>query len=142
MALETLLTRLEGVKRTGPDRYQAQCPAHKDKHPSLSLRQLQDGRVLVHCHAQCDVSEVLDAVGLDISALFPEREIMHAAPERRPFPAADILRCIAFEAFVVATAGSALLAGSPFSPADRDRLFVAVGRIQAAARAVGLGHAK
>jgi hypothetical protein len=60
------------------------------------------------------------------------------APEKRPFPAADVLRAIAFEALVVATAGAALLSGHPFSAADRERLMAAVARIQAALSAGGL----
>jgi hypothetical protein len=61
-------------------------------------------------------------------------------PERRPFPAADVLRAIAFEALVVAVAGSSLLAGHPFTDADRARLVLAVGRIQAALTASGVNH--
>jgi hypothetical protein len=33
-----------------------------------------------------------------------------------------------------------MLAGEPFNAVDRDRLFVAVGRIQAALEAGGLNH--
>lgn len=84
---------------------------------------------------------VLAAVGLDISDLFPERSTAHTVkPERRPFPAADVLRAIAFEALVVAAAGVSLLAGHPISPAVRDRLILAVSRIQSALTAAGLSH--
>lgn len=141
MSAENLLSRLERVKRTGAGRYQARCPAHDDKGPSLSIRELDDGRVLVHCFAGCDVHSVLSAVGLSFDDLFPPRELgHHAKRERQPFPAADILRAIAFEALVVAVAGSSMLAGEPFNAVDRDRLFVAVGRIQAALEAGGLNH--
>ena len=37
----------------------AQCPAHEDKTPSLSVRDTEGGRVLVHCHAGCSQSEVI-----------------------------------------------------------------------------------
>lgn len=136
----SFLSRLDKVKRTGAGRYQARCPAHDDRGPSLSIRELDDGRVLVHCFAGCDVHSVLASVGLDISALFPEREIQHGRPERRPFPAADVLRCVAFEALVVTVAGVGLLSGHPFTDVDRDRLALAVGRIHAALDAAGLGH--
>lgn len=141
MSAENLLSRLERVKRTGVGRYQARCPAHDDKGPSLSIRELDDGRVLVHCFAGCDVHSVLSAVGLGFDDLFPPRELgQHAKCEGRPFPAADILRAIAFEALVVAVAGSSMLAGEPFNAVDRDRLFLAVGRIRAALDAGGLNH--
>lgn len=141
MSAETLLSRLERVKRTGAGRWLARCPAHEDRGPSLSIRELDDGRVLVHCFAGCDVNSVLSAAGLTFDDLFPPRNLgHHANAERRPFPASDILCAIAFEALVVAMAGSSMLAGKAFRAVDRDRLFLAVGRIQAALEAGGLNR--
>lgn len=141
MSAETLLSRLDGVKRTGVGRYIAKCPAHADRTASLSIRELDDGRVLVHDFAGCGVLEVLGAVGLEMSELFPPREVQHGKPEARPFPAADILRCIAFEALVVSCAAASLLAGEPFREDDRARLILAASRIQAALDAGGIGDA-
>lgn len=73
MTVEALVSRLEGMKRTGPGRWVAKCPAHEDKRPSLSIRELDDGRILAHCFAGCAVDDVLAAIGLDFEALFPER---------------------------------------------------------------------
>ncbi|MCC7269397.1 MAG: hypothetical protein IT468_01615 [Rhodocyclaceae bacterium] len=140
MTVDTLLLRLENVKRTGAGRWIARCPAHEDRRASLSIRELEDGRILVHDFAGCSVEEVVAAVGLDMAALFPEREIQHGKPERRPIPAADILRCIAFEALVVSAAAGAILAGEPLSSVDRERLALAAGRLQAAVKAGGLAH--
>ncbi|MHB1188755.1 DNA primase [Thiobacillus sp.] len=144
MSADTLLSRLDGVKRTGQGRWMARCPAHQDKRPSLSVRELDDGRVLVHCFSNgCSAHEIVSAAGLEISDLFPPRPddpAQFGKPERRPFPAADILRAVAFEALVVGCAASAMLAGEPFTQTDRDRLLVAVGRIQAALDAGGLNH--
>ena len=39
----------------------ARCPAHGDRSPSLSLRDV-DGRVLVHCHAGCEQLDVIQAL--------------------------------------------------------------------------------
>lgn len=138
MSADTLLDRLECVKKT-PNGWAARCPAHDDKGPSLSVRELDDGRVLVHCFAGCDVHQIVGAVGLQITDLFPPRETSHHYPrERRPFPAADVLRAIGFEVLVVMTAGAALLDSKPFSQADRERLGLAVGRIRAAAKYAGV----
>jgi hypothetical protein len=139
MTAEILLSRLDKVKRTGPGRWQARCPAHADKGPSLAIRELDDGRVLIHCFAGCDVHEVVAAAGISMSDLFPERQV-RGKPERRPFPAADVLRAIAFEAIVVMASASALLSGNPFSEIDRARLGLAVNRIQAALTAAGVDH--
>ena len=51
--------------------------------------------------------------------------------ERRPFPTSDVLQAVAFEALIGAMAGRRLLQGKLFD-ADRIRLMVAVGRIEAA----------
>jgi hypothetical protein len=139
-SLDNLLSHLDKVKRTGSGTYQACCPAHADRSPSLSIRELEDGRILLHCFAGCEAHEVLSVIGLDIQALFPEREIRHGKPERRPFPAADVLRAIGFEALVVAAAATSLLAGQPFSEVDRERLVLAVQRIQAAMTAAGVSR--
>src|SRR5688500_12972038 len=100
MSAAELLTRLKKVKRVGTDRWIACCPAHNDHSPSLALRELDDGRILLHCFAGCNVHEVVSSVGLELTDLFPPQELEfgQGKPERRPFSAADILRCIAFEA--------------------------------------------
>lgn len=141
MSADILLQHLRKIKRTRPGNWLACCPAHDDKSPSLTVRELDDGRVLVHCFAGCSVEEILSAVGLTFSDLFPEKEIQHGKPERRPFPAVDILRAIAFEALIVYLAARALSTGSPLSDYDQERLLVAAGRIRAALDAGGIHHA-
>lgn len=140
MNADVLLSRLEAVRCTGEGRYLAKCPAHEDRSPSLSVRELDDGRTLLHCFAGCAAQDIVAAVGLDMAALFPPREIQHGKPERRPFPAVDILKAIAFEATVVCVAASTLLAGEAFNSIDRDRLTLAASRIHAALNAGGLRH--
>lgn len=135
---DTLLQRLDGVRSNGEGRWSARCPAHEDRSPSLSVRELDDGKILLHCFSGCDVAAVLSALGLDMAALFPPREIQHGKPERRPFPAVDILKAIAFEATVVCVAASTLLAGEAFNNTDRDRLTLAAARIHAALKAGGI----
>lgn len=138
MSAELLLSKLDKVKRTGKGTWIACSPAREDKHPSMTIRELDDGRVLVHDHGGSTVYEILDAIGLDISDLFPPRQT-YGRPERRPFPAADALRAIGYEALVVSAAAVTLLSGEPFTPADRERLILAASRIQGAISAAGLG---
>lgn len=137
-----LIARLHAsrkVRRTGPGRWLARCPAHDDRGPSLSIRELDDERVLLHCFAGCEAPAVLAAVGLEMSELFPPRETQQGKPERRPFPATDVLRAVSFEAMVVLTSASAMLAGK-FTTADRSRLATAVNRIQAALDVAGVSY--
>ena len=47
----------------------AQCPAHDDNNPSLSIRQIGE-RARIKCHAGCHDEDVLDALGLSVSDLF------------------------------------------------------------------------
>ena len=72
MSADSLVDRLSGVRRTGCGRWIARCPAHADKQPSLSVRELDDGTVLINCFAGCGAAQVLDACGLDYDALPPQ----------------------------------------------------------------------
>ncbi len=72
MTIEEILSRLEGVKG-GNGQYAARCPAHDDKRASLSVSTGQDRRILLHCHAGCTVPEILEALGLKESDLFPDK---------------------------------------------------------------------
>jgi 5S rRNA maturation endonuclease (ribonuclease M5) len=66
-----LLDRLERVKRAGKG-WEACCPAHEDRNPSLSISVGDDGRVLLFCHAGCSVDAIVAKLGLSLSDLFVE----------------------------------------------------------------------
>lgn len=68
---EIILQRLDKVKRYGKG-WVACCPAHEDRDPSLSIKEAEDGKVLLHCFAGCETKDVLAAIGLDLRDLFPE----------------------------------------------------------------------
>lgn len=123
---------LDRVKQTAPGRWVACCPSHDDRHPSLAIRELDDGRVLLHCFGGCDTASILAAVGLSFEDLFSE-PLPNLKAERRPFNAIDILRCVEFEALVVAVAASNLAKGVPMSGEDQKRLLIAATRLQRAA---------
>jgi hypothetical protein len=72
-----LLARLKGVQRKGSG-WQALCPAHEDKNPSLSI-DVRDDKILVFCHAGCSQEAVLAALNLDMRDLFLETGV----PEKR-----------------------------------------------------------
>ncbi len=142
--IDRLLDRLDKVKRTGPDRWIACCPAHPDKHPTLSVRELADGRVLAHCFAGCAIGEIVDAVGLELSDLYPatDREIHGKPPERRPFNAGDVLKVLANESMIVAVAGGTIEQGGELSADDVARLALANERIQAALDYAGVRYGR
>src|SRR5215212_3988053 len=70
--VDLVLDRLEGVKQRG-ESYQAQCPAHDDNEPSLSVAEGEDGRALVKCFAGCKPEEVVAALDLEMKNLFERR---------------------------------------------------------------------
>jgi hypothetical protein len=125
-----LLDRLERVKQTGSGRWLARCPAHQDKSPSLSIRELDDGRVLLHCFGGCEVGDVLAAVGLAMADLFPQRLPGHSyTPSHSRIPASDLLQIISHETTVVATVAADLLSKKTITEADWQRLALAASRI-------------
>ncbi len=78
--VQQVLDRLEGVKKNGVG-WHARCPVdghgkgRGDKSQSLSVSRGDDDRVLLKCHAGCDIQEVLAAVGLKTKELFPQNGI-------------------------------------------------------------------
>lgn len=73
-----VLPLLKRVRRMGAQ-WLASCPAHDDDHRSLAVRPGRTG-LLLHCHAGCSFNDIIEALGLDKSALFT------AQKERRPMP--------------------------------------------------------
>ncbi len=113
MSANTLIARLERVKQTGPGRWIAACPAHEDRSPSLNVRELEDGRVLIHCFSGCEVQAVVESVGLRVIDLFPPRPATYERQTVRGFHALDVLHCLAHESRVVLIAASTLEMGEP-----------------------------
>jgi putative DNA primase/helicase len=66
--MTNLLARLDAVSVSG-DGWTARCPAHEDRHNSLSVHH-RDGSWLLRCHAGCGWQDVVAAMGLDPSDLF------------------------------------------------------------------------
>jgi len=128
--IDRLLDRLQAVRRVGDRRWIARCPAHPDKTPSLSLREADDGRVLLRCWGGCTADAVVAAVGLDMRDLFPERRDRQPGDgtprERRPWMAADLLKLAAHEAVIVVLCAADMAAGKPV---DHARLLEAAARL-------------
>jgi hypothetical protein len=67
------------VRDNGDGKAQAQCPAHDDNNPSLSITHRHDGKgAVLHCHAGCDVTDVVAALGLTMSDLFDDQGLRAA----------------------------------------------------------------
>jgi hypothetical protein len=66
----------QGLRPVGKNgTWQAFCPGHDDgRRRGLSIREAEDGKVLVHCHHGRPPEEVLAALGLSWADLFPPGE--------------------------------------------------------------------
>jgi hypothetical protein len=138
VSADTLISRLDGVRSTSSGRWLARCPAHDDRRPSLTVRELDDGRTLVHCFGGCAAADVLAAVQLDFEALFPERlPEDRYKPERRPWLGMDAFRAVAFEAELVSLVADSVAHGVALTDADRDRVRLAGIRMRAALEVCG-----
>jgi len=95
VSFERVLSALESgghaVRRGGPHQAKAQCPAHEDREPSLSVT-WSNGKTLLHCFVGCtdgtggkrsDPSAVLAAIGLTEDDLFDEPRARSDSPGRR-----------------------------------------------------------
>ena len=69
-AVDNVLCRLNNVSETD-NGWNACCPAHGDTSPSLSITETADGMVLLHCHAGCDIEDIVESLRLDFSDLRP-----------------------------------------------------------------------
>ena len=131
MSADHLLSLLRNVKRTRAGHWIASCPTRDDKHPSMTIKELDDGRILIHDFAGSSAQEILDSVGQTFSDLYPEKVTDHGKPMRPTFPATDVLRCIGFEALLVAISASNMAKGIQLTDEEKKRLMVADGRINA-----------
>jgi putative DNA primase/helicase len=68
--IDSVLDSLDAVAQSAHG-YVARCPAHDDRRLSLSIDETANGIVLIHCHAGCSCKEVVAAIGLRKSDLFP-----------------------------------------------------------------------
>lgn len=128
---DKLLDRLEGVRKTGPGKWLAKCSAHEDRSPSLSVRERDDGAVLLHCFGGCDVESIVSAVGLQMSDLFPPRDasVQFRPASKSRLSALDALVAIDHEAQVVAVIATDVHEHREIDDATWARLMQAAHRI-------------
>ena len=139
--IDRVLHRLDRVKRTAPGKWIALCPAHDDRRPSLSIREADDGRVLLKCWSGCGAAEIVSALGLSLADLFPgDRRGLSdhgTGPMRRPFDYRDALQGIAHETLVARLIIETVNSGQEMDVESLDRLALAEERIDDALRAAG-----
>lgn len=118
--VDNVLSRLDKVKPNGAAKWLACCPAHDDKSPSLSIKEADDGTVLIKCWAGCTAADITAAIGLDLRDLFPGEH----QPRRGPSKAA-----LRHERAVYEIGLSMQLQGCRLSAEDQARFEVAKQRL-------------
>jgi hypothetical protein len=135
--ISNILSRLEKVKQTTSDQFVACCPAHNDKSPSLSIKELPDGRILINCFAECPPLEILNSIGLSFEDLYPSRQ-GEFKPEKKPFSSTHGLKLIGYESSIILACAGFLREGKELSETNAARMVEAVTRIQNVLRICGL----
>ena len=83
----TQIVRLFHGKRSGNWKglpcFQAKCPSHKDRMPSLSITQGRGGATFLRCFRGCTIEEIMSAKGLTFSDLFETKREMTPAIRRQ-----------------------------------------------------------
>ncbi len=89
--LERVLSQLQHVRKALQG-WTACCPAHDDRHPSLSVSLGKEGQVLLHCHAGCSIENIVEALHLTMSDLFPSSSSKRVQTPRQGISLLDFAR--------------------------------------------------
>jgi hypothetical protein len=136
MSIEALLNNLDKVKSTGQDKWLACCPAHPDRSPSLAIKQTDDGKILIHCFAGCQVTNIVAAVGMELSDLMPENPTYQKGSRPPKFNKYELFDKLVFESLILSMAINQLLAKVSLSAEDLSRVLLAESTINGIVREV------
>ncbi len=138
MNVDLLLDRLDKVRSSGSDQWVACCPAHNDRSPTLAIS-LCDDRVLIHCFAGCSPLQILTAVGLDWSALFPAAD-KQLKPKKSPVSYRLALNVLAGEMWIGLYVMSRFRQGIAPNEEEMNRFIEALRRISKVFELTGLRY--
>lgn len=141
--VDELLQRLPKVKKAGPNKWMACCPAHEDRSPSLAIKET-DGIILLHCFAGCSPEDVCGAIGVEMTDLFPPSKREWVGTDKPVkfggglrFNALDALRCLAGEGSVILLLACDMADGKVLGPEEHERLLTSCARLTASLEYLG-----
>ncbi len=130
--MHQILSHFDKVRSTSKNNsYNCLCPAHEDRNASLSIKIAEDGRVLIHCFAGCDIQNILSAVGLTLDDIIPERIDM-LKPVGKAFNPYAILKSIKDDALFVYMCASHIEKGEQLDETDKEKLLQTVQKLREA----------
>lgn len=141
--IERLLPRLDAVKPMGDARWLARCPSHDDKSPSLSVRELDDGTLLLKCWSGCGAAEITGALGLQLKDLFPPKPWtpgQQRNPQRRRWFPLEAMIALEGELWLAAILAGDIARRGAATPEEASRLLKIALRFAAAAEEVAGGR--
>ena len=120
-----ILTYLQKVRKVGEGRYNALCPVHGDKNPSLGVTIRDDQSIVMNC-LSCGANgvAVCNALGIEIQELFPPHKRFSKYQKQTAigFSAEQILAALEKESLVVLIAANKILKNEPLTQDDVDYL--------------------
>jgi hypothetical protein len=129
--IELILSKLEKVRQRQPNQWSACCPSHEDKSPSLSIRETEDGAVLIFCFSGCSTKSIVDSLCINMSDLFPPKSKSGNEPKRLPrkLTSSQALEILDDEANFIAIAALNLSNQKTLTSTDLKKCAVAASKI-------------
>jgi len=125
-----ILDLLDRPKPTRPGQWMAGCPCCKSKRGRpISVREFDDGRVLLNAFCGCETGDVLAALGLTLADLFEKPVAQGAPPTSSRIAARDLLLLLDEEIIAAAIIAADILNKRAITEEQWHRLAAAARRI-------------
>ena len=124
--INDVLSKLDGVKQVGSNKWKAKCPVHNDNNPSMTVS-VKDNKVLCYCFScQATGKDVAEAIGLPVSSLFADKLQADKSEWRRK----KLLEVKASDEMFLKIYQSWEQAGKYIPWSDKKRYKIAINRVQ------------
>lgn len=135
LPINKLLSKLQKVTakkptKDGLNQWQALCPAHADKSPSLTITECTDNTVLLKCWSGCTASEIVRALGLELKDLFKYKPTHKQANNNQRLKKRPSKQAIQHEKLIVSIAKASLNKGQQLTNTDQHRYQLALQRLK------------
>jgi hypothetical protein len=97
----------------------------------LSIRETDEGSVLIYCFGGCSINSIVDSIGLDIAELYPPRKKSGKEPKKisKLFSSTQALQLLSKDSLLIILLGVDVIKGNPISQYDLDSCMKAVCNI-------------
>lgn len=107
MNIEKILSLLNGVRKTGHNKWVARCPVHTEKTPSFAISIGRTGNVVCHCFGcGAGMPEVMATLGITWDDIFQESNYNAQKSKReyaQQYSSKQVLDCLAWECTALAS---------------------------------------